>query len=58
MDARVEALERKVTDLENAILWIMDILIGTTDEDDLSLLQDEHLAFVERIRSRRLKEQR
>lgn len=58
MDARVEALERKVTDLENAVLWIMDVLVDTTDEDVLSLLQDEHLAFVERIRSRRLKEQR
>ncbi len=58
MDGKDKALERRLADLENAVLWIMDVLIGTTDEDDLSLLQDEHLAFVERIRARRLKEQR
>jgi hypothetical protein len=53
MEARIEALEAKVADLEAALLWVVDVLMGPTPEDDPALLQDEHQAFVERVRSRR-----
>jgi hypothetical protein len=58
MEARLAALEDRLADLETAVLSIMDLLASTTEEDGPSHLQDNHLAFVERIHSRRLKEQR
>ncbi len=53
MNARIEALEAKVADLEAALLWVVDVLMGPTPEDDPALLQDEHQAFVQRVRARR-----
>jgi hypothetical protein len=58
MEARLAALEDRLADLETAVLSIMDVLSSTAEDGEPSLLHDNHLAFVERIHSRRLKEQR
>jgi hypothetical protein len=57
IEARVEALEQKVKELEDAVLWVTDILMGPTPEDDPTL-QDEHQAFVERVRARQTEQGR
>ncbi len=53
MERRVEALERRVEDLETATRWLVDVLV----EGD-STLHDQHEAFVARVQARRVKEPR